>query len=239
MNIFLESNFDCEAQREMANTQVFSPNLLGKRSAHFDTEEDEMNYEGDNQSHSNHVIKKFKLASKPTQMVNSYNPAHSNLLHSGMNDDCGSPPSKMARRSDENSLNQTCNNFNAELQELRYQNSQWATKYHQAEITLSERNQAIVEQKNFNNRLLEELQKRTSERDSVVEENRILKKGIAYQETKIKELNSQIQQYEQFILAAKAYIEEAEREKQLKVQSTSLNFPRNDFFPPRPPPDVF
>mmetsp|Transcript_30284 Transcript_30284/g.22493 ORF Transcript_30284/g.22493 Transcript_30284/m.22493 type:complete len:149 (-) Transcript_30284:4-450(-) len=147
---------------------------------------------------------------------------------------------KMARRSNENFQNQSSAPLLSEIQELKFQNAQCTTKLYTTEMNLRKREQEIVEQRSLNQHLLEELHKRGSEREAILEENRVLKKGIAIQENKLKEMIHQLRVYEEFITAAKAYIEEAEREKQLKnQQQNSMAFSRSDFFPPQPPPDVF
>ncbi len=219
----------------MANAQVFSPNLLGKRSSHFDNDE-EMTFDDPAQAFPHSGVKKFKLASRTSGEL-----FHQNQQQSMNGDEFNGPPSKLARKSDENSLNQSAmlTSFNSEILELKYQNSQLSTRMHQAEMALQKKDQEFSDQKVFNQRVLEELQKRTVERDTLLEENRILKKGIALQENKLREMNQQIQQYEQFVTAAKAYIEETEKEKLMKAQAANISMSRSNYFPPQPPPDVF
>lgn len=224
----------------MANATIFSsPNVLGKRSSHFDDEEMHGMDEGSSlSSTANHTGKRFKLSSRMVPSASSESLSFGSPA-SAMDEI--SHPSKMARRSNENLQNQLAvAPYNHELQELKYQNSQYATRMHQAEITLAAKEAQIQDSRNLNQRLLEELKSRTTERDTMAEENRILKRAVAIQENKIKEMTNQMREYEQFIGAARAYIEEAEREKLLRQQQAAMSsYPRSDFFPPQPPPDVF
>lgn len=220
----------------MANAVVFSPNFLGKRGSHDIEMELGEPFEMD-ETHigSSQNTKRLKLSDK------SWGSAAVGSAFGGgaLKRNSFASPSNLAR-GNENVLNDSYGSTQAEIIELKLQHSQLTTKLFQAESLCQKRDQEVTELRALAQRMSAELQKRTAEKETLSEENKLLKKAVHIQDAKIRDLAEQVQRSQEFISAATAYIEEAEREKRTRAMSSSIsNSYRPDFYPPQPPPDVF
>lgn len=131
---------------------------------------------------------------------------------------------------------------------VQFYHSQIVTLKEQLRIQTAQSEQISAElscQKQLNSRLVEEIVKINLEKTTLLDENKILKKAVAIQDSKLKDSTQSVAQLQEMLGKASEYIFQIERINNGLLQHINNNggvtndTNYSDFNHPPPPPDVF